>query len=87
MDTMSTNKEPSRTRDDDGDTVSLYMRDVRRRERLGRDEEMTLAREMVACREKIADVLRAVLLKACDTLALDTAAGSRARARATKSAP
>jgi hypothetical protein len=55
----------------------VYMRDIRRQERLSRDEETVLVAEMIARREEIADLLRALLLKACDTLGVDTGDGSR----------
>ena len=67
------------------DTVSLYMQDVEQRDRLTREEETALVREMIRRREEIADLLRAVLLKACDKLGIDAPA-RRAERRASRKA-
>jgi RNA polymerase sigma factor (sigma-70 family) len=83
-DTTNTETEDARNRAERSDLLSRYMRDVEQRKRLNPDEETAVARAIVAQREEIADLLRAVLLKACDTLALDAAPTGKGRTNGRK---
>src|SRR6186997_2623521 len=87
-DLTTENEKMGRSRHERSDILSRYLRDVEQRKRLDTSEETAIARTIVAQREEIADLLRAVLLKACDTFALDDSTAnergtrtSRTRAR------
>jgi RNA polymerase primary sigma factor len=53
-----------------GDVVSSYLRDIGNQPLLTRSEEVEIAGELNQCKEEVADYVRAVLLKADDTLGL-----------------
>lgn len=53
-----------------GDVVASYLRDIGNQPLLSRTEEVEIAGELNQCKEEVADYVRAVLLKADDTLGL-----------------
>jgi RNA polymerase primary sigma factor len=62
------------------DALALYVQDVETRRRLSRDEEKTVVAEMTEHRDDIVATLRALVLDAAETLALDPDAMRRVRA-------